>query len=113
LFFFFASLFFYPNWKEVYWQLIDGLAAALPIPARKNLTFEVITHRYTTRAKTNILEVFPQSTLPMNEEERQYKYGQFGYGKHVYPKEQMAEVKAFFSERLKDRFPEVELDYIV
>lgn len=108
-----APVILYPNWQEEYGQLLIGLAATLPEYARKNLTFEVITHRYTTRAKANILEVFPHSNLPMNEEERQYKYGQFGYGKYVYPKEQMAEVKAVFNELIRDNFPGSELDYIV
>lgn len=30
---------------------------------------------YTTRAENTILEVFPETILPMNEEQRKYKYG--------------------------------------
>ena len=32
----------------------------------------------------------------MNDEERTYKYGQFGYGKFVYPKDSLAYMKEFF-----------------
>ena len=77
------------------------------------LFFEVITHRYTTRAKERILEIFPDTTLPMNEEDRQYRHGQFGYGKYVYPKDIMQAVKAFFSEKLPEYFPDCEIKYII
>ena len=33
----------------------------------------------------------------MNDEERTYKYGQFGYGKFVYPKDSLAYMKEFFN----------------
>ena len=32
----------------------------------------------------------------MIDEERKYKYGQFGYGKFVYNKEDLAEMREFF-----------------
>lgn len=108
-----APVILYPGWEEGYAQLIMSLASILPVSVRRDLTFEVITHRYTTRAKSNILEVFPATTLPMAEEERQFKYGQFGYGKYIYPKEKMAEVKLFFSKMLTEYFPESVLNYIV
>lgn len=57
--------------------IFEGSATSDPVP----ITFEVISHRYTTRAKNVINEVFPDNTLPMNDDERKYKYGQFGYGK--------------------------------
>ncbi len=63
----------------------------------KDLTFEFISHRYTLRAKSNILNVFPNSKLPMNEEDRKFKYGQFGYGKYIYSPEEINELREFFS----------------
>src|SRR3712207_8832628 len=46
----------------------------------EQIIFEVISHRYTTKAKNRILEIFPETTLPMEDEDRKFKYGQFGYG---------------------------------
>lgn len=108
-----APVILYPGWEEEYGSLIINLARILPGPVKKDLTFEVITHRFTTRAKNNILDVFPATTLPMTEEERQYKYGQFGYGKYVYSKDRMDTVKDYFKRIIAENFPGAALDYIV
>jgi DNA repair photolyase len=76
-------------------------------------TFEIIAHRFTSRAKRRIQEIFPDSTLPLNEEERKFKYGQFGYGKYVYPPDVYAEIRELFTESIATLFPEGRLDYIV
>lgn len=106
-----APIITYDNWKEEYSQVIAELASLLSDSA--NPSFELITHRFTKKAKSNIEQVFPGSTLPMDEEERQYKYGQFGYGKWVYRNETMAEIKGFFEDRLGRAFPQSEIKYIV
>jgi len=106
-----APIFAYPNWREEYGQLLQDLAEALPPSFSPK--FELITHRFTSRAKKNIDKVYPDSTLPMNEEERQYRYGQFGYGKYLYPKETMSEIKDFFQETIANYFPNGEIAYIV
>ncbi len=106
-----APIIIYDGWKEEYSEVIKELASLLSDGA--NPSFELITHRFTKRAKANIEQVFPDSTLPMDEEERQYKYGQFGYGKWVYPKETMAEIKDFFTEALGQAFPESQIKYMV
>lgn len=106
------------GWREEYETLLASLAQELKKNAPENwsseeLTFEWITHRYTTRAKNTILEVFPQTTLPMNEEERKYKYGQFGYGKYVYPPEEMAEMKVFALGLMEAYFPGARTEYFI
>ena len=106
-----APIITYDNWKEEYGEVIQELASLLA--GESNPSFELITHRFTKKAKSNIEQVFPNSTLPMDEEERQYKYGQFGYGKWVYPKETMAEIKSFFEETIGEAFPQSEIKYIV
>lgn len=75
--------------------------------------FEIISHRYTTKAKNRILEIFPETTLPMTDEDRKFKYGQFGYGKYVYPKESMDEIKKFFLTEIKDVFPDSTIKYVI
>ncbi len=108
-----APVFLYENWKSEYKDVILKLRDTLPEQYAYPLTFEVITHRYTPKAKELIQDIFPDSTLPMNEEERVYKYGKFGYGKYTYKKEDMHDVKAFFQTELKDAFPNCDIKYII
>lgn len=108
-----APVFIYPNWQEEYRELLIHLKTQLPQTLAHPLIFEVISHRYTLRAKNRITEIFPQTTLPMLEEDRHFKYGQFGYGKYVYPKESLAEMKAFFTQTLDELFPYKEVKYII
>lgn len=108
-----APIFIYNGWQQGYSELFQSLNATLPLESRKNLTFELITHRFTSRAKNNINEVFPNSRLDMNEDNRQFKYGQFGYGKYVYPKESMIEVKTFMEGLVKEFFPQAKVEYLV
>lgn len=108
-----APVFLYPGWKEEYHQLLVDLKGKLPSDLKFPITFEIISHRYTSIAKNRINEVFPETTLPMNEEDRKFKYGQFGYGKYVYPKENMDEIKSFFAKEIEDIFDHKELKYII
>lgn len=108
-----APVFIYPNWKEEYHDLLLELSRELPNDLEFPVTFEIISHRYTTVAKNRILQVFPESGLPMKEEERTYKYGQFGYGKYVYPKENINEIKEFFKKEIEELFSNKEVKYII
>lgn len=49
----------------------------------------------------------------MNDEKRKYKYGQFGYGKYIYTKEQLADMKVFFTHAIEEVFPEAVIKYII
>ena len=73
----------------------------------------MISHRYTTRAKNIITEIFPDNRLPMKDEDRKYKYGQFGYGKFVYPKEEIAIMKEFFTNEIASIFEDAIIKYII
>ena len=99
------------GWQEEYRTLFERIAEGLH--SYEEITLEIILHRFTTRAKSNIYELFPNSTLPMDEEERRFKYGQFGYGKYVYPKEIYAEAEAFFLAKIKEYLPKAEVEYLV
>ncbi|SES90316.1 spore photoproduct lyase [Anaerobranca gottschalkii] len=106
-----APILIYPNWQQDYLSLLENLQKNLEeVPS---LTFELITHRFTTRAKNNILEVFPKTTLPLDEGERKLKYGQFGYTKYVYPKEIYDDVESFFRSNIEKLFPKSEILYLV
>jgi spore photoproduct lyase len=108
-----APVFLYDNWKIDYHNLLLQLKNSLPVKIKHPITFEVISHRYTTRAKNIINEVFPEHQLPMEDEERSYKYGQFGYGKFVYPKEMLADMAEFFKNEINDIFDYKEIKYII
>lgn len=108
-----APVFLYENWKEDYRNLIDMLYEALPKKIENSIGFEIISHRYTTKAKNTIQQIFPETTLPMNDEERKFKYGQFGYGKFVYTKEQLQEMKEFFESELNNVFNNIDIKYII
>lgn len=104
-----------PGWKDEYGALLKKLAETWQDGKKESAgpTFEIIAHRFTSRAKRRIQEIFPDSTLPLNEEERKFKYGQFGYGKYVYPPDVYAEIRELFTESIATLFPEGRLDYIV
>ena len=49
----------------------------------------------------------------MNDTERTYKYGQFGYGKYVYNKEDIGEIKDFFNKEIEQIFTNKIIKYII
>jgi spore photoproduct lyase len=108
-----APLFLFDGWRQEYGQLISRLAASPALRSLEDLTFELITHRFTSRAKANILSVFPQTTLPMEEENRKFKYGQFGYGKFVYEKETIIDIREYMTDQIKRQFPGSSIEYCV
>lgn len=108
-----APVFIYDNWKEDYRDLLLEINKMLPGNLKYPITFEVISHRYTTVAKDRIMQIFPDNTLDMKEEERKFKYGQFGYGKYLYPPESLNEIKEFFQKEIDEIFQHKEIKYII
>ena len=108
-----GPIFYYPEWEKDYGQMLENLAQKLSGEIKAPPVFELITHRFTERAKKNILEVFPKTHLPLDEKERKFKFGQFGYGKYIYPKEKMAELKIFLEGKIQESFPKAEILYFV
>lgn len=108
-----APVFLYDGWKKDYGDMLNSLVKKLSPYKSEKIYFEVISHRYTERAKKNILEIFPSSRLPMDNENRKFKFGQFGYGKYVYTDELLNDMKEFFREKLGEAFPNGEISYII
>ncbi|RDY25494.1 spore photoproduct lyase [Romboutsia weinsteinii] len=108
-----APVFIYDGWQEEYKKLIQTIKYKLPKDFSEEIIFEVISHRYTTKAKNRILEIFPETTLPMSDENRKFKYGQFGYGKYVYTKEELSEMKELFKTEIEKVFPNSNIKYII
>ena len=105
-----APIFLYNNWQEEYKMLIKVIHATLPFD---DITFEIITHRYTSTAKNIILDIFPQTILPMNDDVRQFKFGQFGYGKYIYTKDEISMIKEFFYSQLTKYYPKESILYMI
>lgn len=101
----------FEGWEDQYREMFGQLRQRFG--NGEQLTLELITHRFTKRAKSNILEVFPETTLPMDEAERKFKYGQFGYGKYVYQPDTMEVIKRFMSEMVEKCIPRARIDYFI
>lgn len=108
-----APVMLYEGWKKDYDELLHELEDKLGAYRDKSISFEIISHRFTSKAKKNINEIFPENDLPMKEEERRFKYGQFGYGKYVYGKEELADMEHFFRDRTAQIFPNSKIDYVI
>lgn len=96
-----APIFLYDGWVEEYEELMELVAAAFSDV--KHIPFELITHRYTPKAKSLILQRYPESKLPMDDEERVWKFGQFGYGKYLYTKELRDQIRDVFEAMLNEK----------
>lgn len=106
-----APIFLETGWQEDYGSLLRTIKETVPVP--DGFTFELITHRFTARAKKNILDIYPGTELPMEESTRRFKFGQFGYGKYLYPKEVTDEAKNFFEKEIGNLFPKAKIKYFV
>ncbi|THH40752.1 radical SAM protein [Neolewinella litorea] len=104
-----APLMPFEDWKTEYADMLDRLREALDFPV--DLTFELITHRFTPGSKEILLDWYPNTSLDFNEETRAKKRNKFGSHKFVYTREQMDELKGWFSAEIKARFPEGEVLY--
>ena len=107
-----APIFLYPNYQDEYCHLLINLKEQISKYSDK-VTFEVISHRFTPRAKEAIISVFPETKLDMDESKRSYRMGQFGYGKYLYTSEELKEMKNFFNKTLSEVFPESKVLYII
>ncbi|MCL6477376.1 MAG: spore photoproduct lyase [Peptococcaceae bacterium] len=108
-----APIIVYPGWERDYGELMESLREKLGPISENNITFELISHRFTARAKKRILEVFPSTTLPMEENQRKFKFGRFGYGKYVYPRETLEELKSLFHREIDKYFPSAKIEYLI
>lgn len=106
-----APLMIYEGWREEYLDLFDRLKSTLNTADIHGLSFELITHRYTARAKNVILERFPNTKLEMDDEKRRWKWGPYGYGKYIYPAEEYEALKVFITEAITTRFPNATIEY--
>ncbi|MDG0813220.1 spore photoproduct lyase [Cohnella rhizosphaerae] len=106
-----APIIWFDGWEKGYAELLDRLAAALPSDAGRDLTFELIQHRFTKTAKTTIEKRYPKTKLEMDEAKRKKKWGRWGQHKYVYPDEQADALRVFITERIFEAFPSAKIEY--
>ena len=100
-----------PDWKAEYGQLLDQAEQALAGAAELDLTFELITHRFTPGSKDVLLSWYPNTKLDLDEANRSAKRNKFGGTKYVYPTAIMRELRGWFDAELPRRFPSGRLLY--
>jgi len=98
-----------PDWRQAYTQLLDQISQALDFPC--DLTFELISHRFTPGSKEVLQGWYPNTSLEMDEARRMKKMNKFGGVKYVYPRDQMKQLKSFFEREIAIHFPQARILY--
>jgi spore photoproduct lyase len=97
------------GWQDHYRRLLDDAHAALDFQC--DLTFELISHRFTPGSKDVLLGWYPNTGLEMDESVRSIKRNKFGGQKYVYPQATMKQLRAFFEIEIARRFPQADVLY--
>lgn len=97
------------GWREQYGRLLDQARAALP--AACDLTFELITHRFTPGSKETLQRWYPNSALDMDESVRAAKRNKFGSRKYVYRPDTMHALRGWFERAIEARFRQAQVLY--
>lgn len=102
-----APLMIFDGWRDNYTEMLKILHDTLFNPVEEKLTFELIMHRFTTKAKNIITARYPESKLSFSLENRQYK----GFGKYVYDEETARELEYFMRNKIAEYFPKAQVEY--
>ena len=97
------------DWQEHYTQLLDQIEEALDFDC--DLTFELISHRFTPKSKTVLQSWYPKTKLDLDEEKRSLKRNKFGGVKYVYDSDTMKTLRRFFESEIAKRFPQGRILY--
>ncbi|MBC8134796.1 MAG: radical SAM protein, partial [Fibrella sp.] len=100
----------FDNWQEEYGDLLRRVAESLA-DTPCDLTFELITHRFTPGARETLLGWYPATALDMDVDKRERKFGKFGAAKYVYPAVTMKEIKTFFHNAIAEILPQARVLY--
>lgn len=97
------------DWQSAYSRLFDQISEALDFEC--DLTFELISHRFTSGSKQVLQTWYPQSKLDMDESKRSLKRNKFGGTKYVYDSDTTKILRRFFASEIERRFPNAKLLY--
>ena len=97
------------DWQKHYEDLFKLIAQTLDLDC--DLTFELITHRFTPKSKEVLQTWYPNSKLDLESDNRSQKRNKFGGVKYVYPKDTMTELKEFIQAQIESNFPQAQILY--
>ncbi len=106
-----APIYLHEGWKNGYKIMLEKLEEQLPRSATKDLTFEMIQHRFTKPAKRVIEKNYPMTKLELDESKRKLKWGPYGIYKYVYTDPEQEEIKDTLSRYIQTYFPEAKIEY--
>ncbi|MGE5550373.1 MAG: spore photoproduct lyase family protein [Bacteroidota bacterium] len=106
-----APLMIYQGWEADYRDLLRLLAERLAPDLHAGLTFELISHRFTSKAKEIIQARFPRCRLDLDESHRRVKWGRYGHTKFVYPTEELRRLWLLVQESIVRHFPQAVIEY--
>ncbi|MBE9192035.1 radical SAM protein [Gloeocapsopsis crepidinum LEGE 06123] len=104
-----APIMLIDDWELHYTRLFDEISATLDFSC--DLTFELISHRFTPKSKEVLQTWYPHSKLDMEEDNRSIKRNKFGGTKYVYDTDHMKALRRFFECEITRRFPEARILY--
>ena len=104
-----APIMAFEDWQTHYTALFEQVASTLDFEC--DLTFELISHRFTPKSKEVLNEWYPNSKLDMDVEKRTTKRNKFGGTKYVYDKVTTDDLRAFFEDKIAQYFPQAEILY--
>lgn len=105
-----APIFYSETYKKDYELLIKKISHIFA-NSSEEISFELIQHRFMNRAKELILERFPNTSLDLDAENRQLKWGPYGRFKHVYPQEKSEEIKNYLYEIINANIKNPSIEY--
>lgn len=106
-----APIYLHEGWQEGYKAMFEKLEAELPDASKRDLTFELIQHRFTKPAKRVIEKNYPMTKLELDEAKRKWKWGRYGIGKYVYTDREQEEIKDTLGGYIHTYFPQATIEY--
>lgn len=106
-----APIYLHDGWQEGYKEMFEKLESVLPNSSKKDLTFELIQHRFTKPAKNVIQKNYPMTKLELDETKRKWKWGRYGIGKYVYTDEEQEDIKETLGGYINTYFPHANIEY--
>ncbi|MDQ6598239.1 spore photoproduct lyase [Bacillus salipaludis] len=106
-----APIYLHDGWKQGYKEMFEKLESELSNTAKKDLTFEMIQHRFTKPAKRVIEKNYPMTKLELDESKRKWKWGRYGIGKYVYTDEEQEDIKDTLGSYISTFFPQAKIEY--
>jgi spore photoproduct lyase len=104
-----APIMLMEDWSSQYGCLFDLISEALDFNC--DLTFELISHRFTPKSKEVLQNWYPRTSLDMNEATRSVKRNKFGGTKYVYDSDTMKTLRRFFEREIARCFPQAQILY--